>query len=213
MLGTSAERFDELTDSILNSQDAAANLAETPLDNLAGDITLFKSALEGAQIVISDELSPSLREFTQFGTEAVTKLSDAFQEGGLTGAMGALGGILSDGLGMIIEKLPMAIDAGMQLLGALGQGLLDNMPLIIDAAIQIVTTLGKGILSSLPVLAGAAMQVVASLASGIAGMLPELIPSVVETVMLIASTLIENLPLIIDAGMQQIGRASCRERV
>lgn len=204
MLGTSAERFDELTDSILNSQDAAANMAETQLDNLAGDITLFKSALEGAQIVISDELSPSLREFTQFGTEAVTKLSDAFQEGGLTGAMGALGGILSDGLGMIIEKLPMAIDAGMQLLGALGQGLLDNMPLIIDAAIQIVTTLGKGILSSLPVLAGAAMQVVASLASGIAGMLPELIPSVVETVMLIASTLIENLPLIIDAGMQLI---------
>lgn len=204
MLGTSAERFDELTDSILNSQDAAANMAKTQLDNLAGDITLFKSALEGAQIVISDELSPSLREFTQFGTEAVTKLSDAFQEGGLTGAMGALGGILSDGLGMIIEKLPMAIDAGMQLLGALGQGLLDNMPLIIDAAIQIVTTLGKGILSSLPVLAGAAMQVVASLASGIAGMLPELIPSVVETVMLIASTLIENLPLIIDAGMQLI---------
>ena len=53
-------------------------------------------AVPRAQIVISDELSPSLREFTQFGTEAVTKLSEAFQEGGLTGAMGALGGILSD---------------------------------------------------------------------------------------------------------------------
>ena len=204
MLGTSAERFDELSDSIANSKGAAQAMADTQLDNLAGDITLFKSALEGAQIVISDELTPSLRDFTQFGTEAVTKLSDAFQEGGLTGAMGALGGILSDGLGMIIEMLPTAIDAGMQLLGALGQGLLDNMPLIIDAAIQIVTTLGDGILSSLPVLAGAAMQVIASLASGIAGMLPELIPSIVETVMLIASTLIENLPLIIDAGMQLI---------
>ena len=204
MLGTSAERFDELSGSIANSTGAAQAMADTQLDNLAGDITLFKSALEGAQIVISDELSPSLREFTQFGTEAVTKLSEAFQEGGLTGAMGALGGILSDGLGMIIEKLPMAIDAGMQLLGALGQGLLDNMPLIIDAAIQIVSMLGNGILNSLPVLAGAAMQVVASLASGIAGMLPELIPSIVETVMLIASTLIENLPLIINAGMQLI---------
>lgn len=204
MLGTSAERFDELSDSIANSKGAAQGMADTQLDNLAGDITLFKSALEGAQIVISDELTPSLRDFTQFGTEAVTKLSDAFQEGGLTGAMGALGGILSDGLGMIIEMLPTAIDAGMQLLGALGQGLLDNMPLIIDAAIQIVTTLGDGILRSLPVLAGAAMQVIASLASGIAGMLPELIPSIVETVMLIASTLIENLPLIIDAGMQLI---------
>ena len=150
--------------------------------------------MEGAQIVISDGLTPSLRQFTQFGTDSVTKLSEAFQEGGLTGAMGALGGILSDGLGMIVEMLPTAIDAGMQLLGALGQGLLDNSPLIIDAAIQIVTLLGDGILSSLPVLAGAAMEIIASLASGLGDMLPTLIPSMVETVMLMAGTLIENLP-------------------
>ncbi len=196
--------LDDLQTAFDNTTGAAQAMADTQLDNLAGDITLFKSALEGAQIVISDELSPSLREFTQFGTDAVTRLSEAFQEGGLTGAMGALGGILSDGLGMIVEMLPTAIDAGMQLLGALGQGLLDNTPLIIDAAIQIVTLLGDGILSSLPVLAGAAMEIVASLASGLGGMLPTLIPSVVETVMLIAETLIENLPLVIDAGMQLV---------
>lgn len=187
-----------------NTTGAAQAMADTQLDNLAGDITLFKSALEGAQIVISDGLSPSLRQFTQFGTESVTKLSEAFQEGGFTGAMGALGGILSDGLNMIVGMLPSAIEAGMQLLGALGQGLLDNTPLIIDAAIQIVTLLGDGILSSLPVLAGAAMEIIASLASGIGGMLPTLIPSMVETVMLMAGALIENLPLVIDAGMQLI---------
>ena len=187
-----------------NTSGAAQAMADTQLDNLAGDITLFKSALEGAQIVISDGLTPSLRQFTQFGTDSVTKLSEAFQDGGLTGAMGALGGILSDGLGMIVEMLPTAIDAGMQLLGALGQGLLDNSPLIIDAAIQIVTLLGDGILNSLPVLVGAGMQIVASLASGLGGMLPTLIPSMVETVMLMAGALVENLPLVIDAGMQLI---------
>lgn len=196
--------LEELQVAFDNTTGAAQAMADTQLDNLAGDITLFKSALEGAQIVISDGLSPSLREFTQFGTEAVTKLSDAFQEGGLTGAMGALGSILSDGLGMIVEMLPTAIDAGMQLLGALGQGLLDNAPLIIDAAIQIVTLLGDGILNSLPVLAGAGMQIIASLVSGIAGMLPTLIPSMVETVMLMAGALVENLPLVVDAGMQLI---------
>lgn len=188
-----------------NTSGAAQAMADTQLDNLAGDITLFKSALEGAQIVISDELTPTLREFTQFGTDAVTRLSDAFQEGGLTGAMGALGGILSDGLGMVIEMLPTAIDAGMQLLGALGQGLLDNTPMIINAAIQIVTMLGNGILGSLPVLAGAAVEIIASLASGIGEMMPDLIPTVVETVVLIATTLVENLPLLLDAGMQLIG--------
>lgn len=196
--------LEDLQTAFDNTSGAAANMADTQLDNLAGDITLFKSALEGAQIVISDELSPSLREFTQFGTEAVTALSEAFQEGGLAGAMDVLGSVLSDGLSMVIGKLPTAVDAGMQLLGALGRGLLDNMPMMMDAAVQIVTILGDGILSSLPVVVGAAMQVIASLASGIGGMLPSLIPSVVETVMLIAGTLIENLPLVLDAGMQLI---------
>ena len=188
-----------------NTTGAAQAMADTQLDNLAGDITLFQSALEGAQIVISDQLTPSLRNFTQFGTDAVTRLSDAFQEGGLTGAMGALGGILSDGLGMIVDMLPTAIDAGMQLLGALGQGLLDSTPVIIDAAIQIVTMLGDGILTSLPIIAGAAVEIIASLASGIGDMLPELIPTAVSTVILIAESIIGNLPLLLDAGMKLIG--------
>lgn len=197
--------LEELQVAFDNTTGAAQAMADTQLDNLAGDITLFQSALEGAQIVISDQLTPSLRNFTQFGTDAVTRLSDAFQEGGLTGAMGALGGILSDGLGMIIDMLPTAIDAGMQLLGALGQGLLDNTPVIISAAIQIVTMLGDGILRSLPVIAGAAVEIIASLASGLGDMLPELIPTAVSTVILIAEAIIGNLPLLLDAGMKLIG--------
>ena len=202
IIGALGGNLKDLQAAFDSTTGAAQAMADTQLDNLAGDITYFKSALEAAQIIISDELSPTLREFTQFGTESVTKLSEAFKKDGLTGAMGALGEILSDGLGMIVEMLPSVVDAGMQLLGALGQGLLDNMPLIIDAAIRIVSTLGNGILKSLPVLVGAAMQIIASLASGIGEMLSELIPAIVETVILIAETLIENLPLILDAGMQ-----------
>lgn len=179
-------RWDELTGYINDAEGAAEDMANTQLDNLAGDITLFQSALEGAQIVLSDQLTPTLRQFTQFGTEAITTLSDAFQEGGLSGAMGALGTILSDAVGMVIDMLPTMIDAGMQLLGALGQGLLDNLPTLIGAASQIIVTLASGI--------GTAM--------------PELIPSVVETLLLVVSTLLENMPLILDAGMQLIGGLS-----
>ena len=179
-LGGSLENLQTAFD---NTSGSAQAMADTQLDNLAGDITLFQSALEGAQIIISDQLTPNLREFVQFGSDAVSTLSAAFQEGGLSGAMGALGGILSDAVGMIIGMLPTLIDAGMQLLGALGEGLLSNVPLLIEAAAQIVVTL----------------------ASGIGSALPELIPSVVETLLVVVSTLIENLPLILDAGMQILG--------
>lgn len=183
LLANSGERFNELSSSIDNASGAAERMATVQLDNLAGDITLFQSALEGAQIVISDQLTPDLREFTQFGTEAITTLSEAFKEGGLTGAMEALGTILSDGLAMVIERLPDMIDAGMQLLGALGQGILDNLPLITDAAIEIVTMLANGIIDALPELADGAVKLVTELANGIGKALPELIPKAVEAVL------------------------------
>lgn len=139
LLATNVDRWDELTIAIDESKGAAERMAETQLDNLAGDITLFKSALEGAQITLSDQLTPKLREFVQFGTDAVGDLTTAFQNDGLNGAMEALGKIITDGTGMIIESLPAFVEAGIQLLGAIIKGILLNFPKLVEAAIQIVT--------------------------------------------------------------------------
>lgn len=185
----SGTRWDELTGYINNAEGAAQAMADIQLDNLEGDVIKFKSALEGAQIAISDQLTPTLREFTQFGTDAISTLSTAFQEGGLTGAMEALGTILSDGLNMVIEQLPQMVDAGMQLLGALGQGLLDNLPAITDAAIEIVLMLADGLIEARLALDEGAVQLVTGLANGIGEALPELIPKAVEAV----ATFLEGL--------------------
>ena len=132
-LGSLQKAFDSTTG-------AAQQMADTQLDNLEGDITLFKSALEGAQIALSDVLSPALREFVQFGTGAVSELTEAFEKDGLNGAMDALGHIISDGIGLIIDGLPGFIDAGIQLLGAIVKGIIDNLPKLADAALQIGST-------------------------------------------------------------------------
>lgn len=145
LIGTSTDRWNELSAAIGDSAGAADAMAKTQLDNLNGDITYFKSALEGAQILLSDQLTPYLREFVQFGTESINTLSDAFKEGGLSGAMEALGDILSKGLGLIIDKIPVFVDAGVKLLSALGRGIISNIPLLLDAAGQIVSNLWKGI--------------------------------------------------------------------
>lgn len=204
LLNAVGEDWDSIGESILDAQGSAQQMADTQLDNLQGDVTLFKSALEGAQIAVSDRLTPTLRQFVQFGSDAVTKLGDAFKKGGLTGAMDALGSILSDGLNMIIEQLPMFIKAGMDLLGALGRGLLDNLPVIIDSAVQIVSSLLEGLVSALPALADGALQIIVGLANGITEMLPELIPTIVDVVLQIVDTLIENVDMLVDAALQII---------
>jgi TP901 family phage tail tape measure protein len=138
LLNAIGQDWDDIGESILDAQGAAEQMAQTQLDNLTGDITLFKSALEGAQIAISDTLSPALREFVQFGTQGLSKLTKAFDKGGLDEAMEAFGGILSNGISMIIEKTPLMIKAGTQLLSAFIKGLLKNKNKIFSAAKEIV---------------------------------------------------------------------------
>ncbi len=189
LLGTTTERWEELGAAIGDSAGAAEQMAKTQLDNLKGDITLFKSALEGAQIALSDQLTPSLREFVQFGSEGLSELTTAFQDGGLDGAMEALGGILSDGLNLIVGQVPGFTDAGMRLLGALGQGLLDNLPTITSAALTVALMLVDGLVTAFPALTQGGTQLILQLALGIADAIPELLPAILAAVFEIVNTL------------------------
>lgn len=115
LLANTGDRFNELSGYIDNATDAAKNMANTQLDNLSGDVTLFKSALEGAQIVISDQLTPYLREFVQLGTDGITRVSEAFQQGGLAGAISAAKDVLSDAATEITGSVVPAIVSGIRM--------------------------------------------------------------------------------------------------
>lgn len=196
-LGALQGAFDQTTG-------AAQAMADTQLDNLQGDITLFQSALEGAQIAISDSLTPTLREFVRFGSDGLSELTTAFNEGGLDGAMEAFGGILSEGLNMLIEGLPRMVEAGGKLLRAVGQGIIDNLPMIIDSALQIINMLLDGFVSALPEILNAGITIILELVKGIGEALPDLIPAAVDAVLEICMALIDNIDLLIDAAGQLI---------
>ena len=195
--------YEKLTTAIYESDGAAAKMAATMQDNLAGDLTIMQSALEGAKIAISDQLTPTLREFVQFGTNGISELTTAFQEGGLSGAMEALGGILSDGLAMLMENLPQWVEAGMGLLSALGQGIMDNLPMLLDTATEIVVSMAGYLIEALPDILKAGLELIVTLAQGIAESLPELIPTIVDVVLEIVDTLTDpgTLSALIDASI------------
>lgn len=203
MVVTSTEKQGEWATALSEASGEAERQYETMTDNLVGDIDKWNSALDGFKIALSDQLTPTLREFTQFGADSVGQITTAFQEDGLSGAMGALGGILSKGLGMIAAQLPSAVNAGMQLLGAVGQGLIDNLPVITDAAIQIATMLGIGLVSALPDIGSSATEVITTLADGIAEQLPALIPAAIEVIFQLADTITDpdNLGYLLDSAL------------
>ena len=154
LLGTNAGRWKELKGAINDADGAARQMAEIQLDNLAGDVTLFESALEGAKIAISDSLTPALREFVQFGTEEVGKLSDAFQEGGLKGFAEQLGESLGDAIDMLGDYIPDIVEAGatlaLSLAESIGSNLVENFPTILRTIIDLAGSIGNALVEALP---------------------------------------------------------------
>lgn len=87
MMNAAPGDVEKLTSAIENADGAAADMAGMMTNNLSGDLTIFRSALEGLQISISDKLSPSLRDATQFATGLVTAANDFIQSGGVEKAI------------------------------------------------------------------------------------------------------------------------------
>lgn len=150
LVGTSTDRWNELGAAIGDSAGAAKKMADTQLDNLTGDITIFKSALEGAQILLSDQLTPSLREFVQFGTDGITKLSDAFKAEGFDGLLNALNGVMENLIAKVAGFAPKIIKVGIALVGSLINGIAKNIPTIskslVNAAFDVLSQISDAIL-------------------------------------------------------------------
>lgn len=203
IVNASDEDFQKLTESIYGANGAAEEMAAIMQDNLQGDITIMKSAFEGLQIAVSDKLTPSLREFVQFGSGALSSLTQAFQEGGVEGVMDAFGQILTDGMTMIVEYIPDVIIAGTQLLQALMQGVSDNLDLLTDTALEVTLSLVQFLMDNLPDIIKTGLDILVALAQGIADNLDELIPTVVDVVLEIVETLTDPQTLgnLIDAAL------------
>ena len=208
LLATTTDRWDQLTMSIEDSKGAAQEMANTQLDNLEGDITTFKSAWEGLQIAISDTVKGPLREFVQFGTQAIGDLTQALNEGGIEGFMEQLGTTLSEGISFIATYMPSFIEGGIKLLQALGEGMLQALPSILGSLAQIATmiiqNLGGGLIEALPVILDAASQIITMLVQGVTEHIPDLIPVITDIIVNIANFITQNLPLLLNAAIQII---------
>lgn len=113
IVNTSDEDFNNLSESINGSTGAAKKMSEVMIDNLAGDITILKSGLEGLAIQIFEAIMPALRDMVQ-GLQGVvgklSKLSPGMQKflivtAAVAAAIGPLlivVGMMAQGLGAII---------------------------------------------------------------------------------------------------------------
>lgn len=91
LLGTSAERWEELGEKIKVSKGAAKEMADIQLDTLPGQITILESAISGLKIELYDRLSPVLKDFVEQLSEGLTSVTEEISSGNFEAAFIRLG--------------------------------------------------------------------------------------------------------------------------
>lgn len=80
VINASDSDYEKLTSTIYGADGAAQQMADTMLDNLSGQLTLLKSALEGLAIQFGEILMPYIKQFVQWLQNLVQKLQEMTPE-------------------------------------------------------------------------------------------------------------------------------------
>lgn len=198
LLGTSVERWEELGSAIEDSAGAAQKMADTQLDNLAGDVTKFKSALEGVKLSISDGASPALRSLVQEGTKGLETITNMLNDEAFMGSIAEIVSALSEIVQIILPQILPIIAELLPLMGELAK---DILPLIFDALNEIlppVIELVKDLMPFLKEVLGIILPILTRLLSAIMPPILKIIRAILPVITGILKVLEPILNLIID---------------
>lgn len=222
LINASDEDIAKLTESIENCEGATEEMAATILDNAAGDVTIFKSAVEGLEITLWGLVEGPFRKIVQTATSWVDsfRLMDSATQttilkvAGLAAATGpaliALGGIVG-----AVGKLIPLMSALVSPIGIVAAG----MALFAVASIDATNEIGKGFeklskklktsLSNINKRISSSMKTISSrmpaLTKSISTGLGEIVPEAMNTALLVvtgfADTIADNA-----SGLAEIGK-------
>lgn len=91
LMNATDEEVQKLQHSLEVAGGAAQTMADVKLDNLWGDIEMFKASLDVLKIALYDDVKSPLRDVVQYGTGALDRITDALNEDGLIGGIRQLG--------------------------------------------------------------------------------------------------------------------------
>ena len=123
IINASDDDFNKLTAAVANCDGEAERMANTMNDNLSGQITILKSALQELAIQVGDTLMPTLRDIVARAQEFVLKLQGMDEETRKTviqiaAFAAAIGPVL-----VVIGKLTTGIGVGLQAFSKLGSAI------------------------------------------------------------------------------------------
>lgn len=206
--------FADVIDAIHIIQDnlgITGTTAKEAGETISGSMAMMQSAWQnvlsamgtGDSNKITETINQLVESATTFGDNIMPVVEQALQ--GISQLISELAPKIAAELPNLIQQiLPGLLDAGVDIIKALGKGILEAIPDLMPAITDVIMELCDMLVEMLPQLIEVGLQVILQLALGIAQALPELIPAIVDTVLTIAEYLIDNVDLLIDASIALI---------
>ena len=185
-------------------QGAAALMAGEQMNNLSGAMTIFSSAVEGAQIALSDKLSPALTKLVSFATTVVSGVTDAFEKGGIEKAFEALGSFVETGASKINEMMPQFVTSGVNIIMSIINGLLKAIPTFVTNIGALFPALMSAVSSNLPKLWETGSSIIKSMGEGFKSGFPNLVKNGAQAMLRLSKSVAENAVDVTHVGLQFI---------
>lgn len=202
IINASDADYEKLAGSIENCDGAAAAMAETMQNNLEGQLTILGSAAQGLALELYESVKEPLTNFTKLGIDAVSNLTQGFEDGGVMGMIEAAGQMAN----AFAENLPSIIEQGLPLVEGFTENLRSNAGKLVDGGIDLMLKLAQGLMDGLPSMLQHVPQIVINIAGIINDNAPKLLMAGVELIGILAKGLIQAIPDLI-AALPQIIQA------
>ena len=165
---------------------------------------LISTLQDNARALVGEVFMPIseglLGEVLPGAIEAISSLTTAFRENGISGMIEAAGGIIGSAIGEFTNALPKFVSSAVEIVKSLVKGIKDNLPKIAEGAVSTVNTLSDGIIDMLPDIIETGLKLIVALATSLITHLPELIVKIPKIIFAIVEGFANGMSSIIDIG-------------
>ena len=181
---TAKEAATTIQGSTASMKSAWANLVTGLADDSADFDTLMSNFVDSV-VTVGENIIPRIQTTIQGVTQLVSAASAKIVP------------LIVDTL---MQNLPALLTAGVDLVFALVNGILDNIDMVIDCVLQLIDVIVDKLIENLPKLVEGGIKLTLGLAEGLIKALPKLLSKTPQIIRGIVSSLVKNLPSIISVG-------------
>nr|DAL24806.1 MAG TPA_asm: tail tape measure protein [Caudoviricetes sp.] len=104
----------------------------------------------------------------------------------------------------LLENLPSIIAAGMDLIMALVNGVLDNIDLLVDCVLELIDVIVDKLIENLPKLIDGGIKLTVALANGLIKAVPDLFSKIPQIIYAVVNGLVSGIPDIMEVGKNMV---------